>query len=297
MSARILDGKQIASDLRAQIAETAAQVAGQGIVPGLATVLVGENPASMSYIKSKQNACHDAGFLAEDVRLPCTIAEEELIETIQGLNDRKDIHGILVQLPLPTGMDEQKVIAAISPAKDVDGFHPSNLGLLLRGQGCFVPCTPFGVVKMLEVAGIATPGKEVVIVGRSLLVGKPLAALLMQKSSHANATVTVCHSATRDLGERTSKAEILVAAIGRPQFVTADMVADGAVVIDVGINRIDDASRKRGYRLVGDVAYDEVAEKASAITPVPGGVGPMTVTMLMYNTLQSARGLRSQDPL
>ncbi|MFW5689856.1 MAG: bifunctional methylenetetrahydrofolate dehydrogenase/methenyltetrahydrofolate cyclohydrolase FolD [Spirochaetota bacterium] len=293
----ILDGKTISEALRQRIGDAAARAAEAGVRPGLATVLVGEHPASLSYIRGKQRACTELGIHAVDVRLATDITEDELISEIDRLNRRDEIHGILVQQPLPPHIDESAVVAAISPEKDVDGFHPVNLGRLMRGEPSFVPCTPYGIVKMLEAADVNPAGAEVVIVGRSLLVGKPLASLLMQKGPSANATVTVCHSATRDLAGITRRADILVAAMGQPRFITESMVREGAVVIDVGINRVDDPGRKRGYRLVGDVDYDQVAPRASLITPVPGGVGPMTVTMLLYNTVQSARGLRSQDPL
>ena len=297
MTTRILDGRAISQRLRAGIAEAAADSTRAGVVPVLATVVVGEHPASLSYVLSKQRACAELGIHAEDVRLAGDIEEAHLLRKLAELNDRPDIHGILVQQPLPPHMDEERVVAGIVPEKDVDGFHPVNLGRLLRGQKCFVPCTPLGIVRMFEEADVTTTGKRVVVVGRSLLVGKPVAILLMRKGEPGNATVTVCHSATRDIASITSKADILIAAMGRPRFITAEMVQEGAVVVDVGINRIDDPSTKRGYRLVGDVDYDSVAPRASLITPVPGGVGPMTVTMLLFNTVQAARGRSSFDPL
>jgi len=299
--ATILNGKEISAELRGRIAATVESV---GIQPGLATVLVGENPASVSYVTSKKQACENAGFKAVDVRLPADITQEALEKELEELNRRSDINGILVQQPLPDHLDTERAVSLVVPEKDVDGFHPVNLGRLMRGLKCFVPCTPFGVVWMLSTAGISTSGKNVVIVGRSLLVGKPLALLLMAKTTDqdkvfrsGNATVTVCHSRTANLEEVTRSADIVVAAMGTPEFIKGSMVGDGAVVIDVGINRVPDASKKSGHRIVGDVAYDEVEPIASAITPVPRGVGPMTVTMLLYNTLQSARGLYSQDPL
>jgi len=297
MRTGILDGREISQKLRGEIGRAATAATNAGITPGLATVLVGDHPASLSYIRSKQQACADLGIHAEDVRLPAQTSQAELIEELERLNTRSDIHGILVQQPLPPQINESVVVSAIVPEKDVDGFHPVNLGRLVRGEPCLVPCTPLGIVKMLEEASVETSGRRVVVVGRSLLVGKPVAALLLQKSETGNATVTVCHSATKDLASVTAQADILIAAIGRPKFITGAMVREGAVVIDVGINRIDDVSRKRGYRLVGDVDYEEVAPRASLITPVPGGVGPMTVTMLLYNTVQAARGLSSYDPL
>lgn len=297
--ATLLNGKEISSDLRAQIASV---VSATGVKPGLATVLVGENPASMSYVRSKQRACETAGFLAVDVRLPADITQNGLEKEIDALNARDDIHGILVQQPLPDHLDTERIVAAVNPDKDADGFHPVNLGRLMRGLKGFLPCTPFGIMWMLKTAGIETSGKNVVVVGRSLLVGKPVALLLMAKAAGdsmlpGDATATVCHSRTKDLEAVCRSAEILVCAMGRPEFVRGTMVGDGAVVIDVGINRVEDETRKSGYRLVGDVAFDEAEPRASAITPVPGGVGPMTVTMLMYNTLQAARGLYSQDAL
>jgi methylenetetrahydrofolate dehydrogenase (NADP+)/methenyltetrahydrofolate cyclohydrolase len=299
--ADILDGKALSESVHAQIAEV---VRTSGVTPGLATILVGDDPASQSYVRSKQLACERAGFHAEHVGLPASTTQAELEDVISALNHRDDIHGVLVQQPLPSHINTELIVAAVDPDKDVDGFHPVNLGRLMRGDRGFLPCTPFGVTLLLSSAGIPVAGRNVVIVGRSLLVGKPLALMLMAKgrkedalSGSGDATVTVCHSRTRDLASVTRAADILVSAIGRPEFITRDMVGDGATVIDVGINRVEDSTRKRGYRLVGDVLYDEVSERAGAITPVPGGVGPMTVTMLLYNTLQSARNLYSQDPL
>ena len=299
--ADIIDGNALSKSLREQIAETR-HIA--GVTPGLATILVGDDPASASYVRSKQRACERAGFYAEDVRLPEDITQAELEDVIRRMNAREEIHGVLVQQPLPTHINTEAVVAAVDPDKDVDGFHPVNLGRLMRGDRGFLPCTPFGIARLLSSAGISVSGKNVVIVGRSLLVGKPLALLLLAKvgpggrlQETGDATVTVCHSRTRDLSSVTLGADILVCAMGRPEFVGADMVRSGATVVDVGINRVEDLTRPRGYRLVGDVMYDEVSEKAGAITPVPGGVGPMTVTMLLYNTLQSARNLYSQDPL
>lgn len=299
--ADIIDGSALSKTLREQIAETRRTAR---VTPGLATILVGGDPASQSYVRSKQRACERAGFHAEDVRLPEETTQAELEDVIQRMNARKEIHGVLVQQPLPVHINTEAVVAAVDPDKDVDGFHPVNLGRLMRGDRGFLPCTPFGITRLLSSAGISVSGKNVVIVGRSLLVGKPLALLLLAKMGQGgglretgDATVTVCHSRTRDLSSVTLGADILVCAIGRPEFIGADMVRDGATVIDVGINRVDDPAKPRGYRLVGDVMYDEVSEKAGAITPVPGGVGPMTVTMLLYNTLQSARSLYSQDSL
>jgi methylenetetrahydrofolate dehydrogenase (NADP+)/methenyltetrahydrofolate cyclohydrolase len=297
MQPRILDGKALAGDLRERIKSAVRTMSAEGLVPGLATVLVGNNPASVSYVRSKHRTSEEVGIRTIDVTLPEECSAEQLSDAVAELNERSDVHGILIQQPLPAHLDAEVHVAAVAPAKDVDGFHPENLGRLMRGRRCMVPCTPLGVVHMLAAGGISTRGANVVIVGRSMLVGKPLASLLMQKNDTGNATVTVCHSATRDLPEHTRNADIVVAAIGVPGYVTADMVQEGAVVIDVGINRVDDSSRRRGYRIVGDVDYENVAPKTSAITPVPGGVGPMTVVMLMYNTVQAARGAYSQDPL
>jgi len=297
MQPRILDGKALAGDLRERIKSAVRTMSAEGLVPGLATVLVGNNPASVSYVRSKHRTSEEVGIRTIDVTLPEECSAEQLSDAVAELNERSDVHGILIQQPLPAHLDAEVHVAAVAPAKDVDGFHPENLGRLMRGRRCMVPCTPLGVVHMLAAGGKSTRGANVVIVGRSMLVGKPLASLLMQKNDTGNATVTVCHSATRDLPEHTRNADIVVAAIGVPGYVTADMVQEGAVVIDVGINRVDDSSRRRGYRIVGDVDYENVAPKTSAITPVPGGVGPMTVVMLMYNTVQAARGAYSQDPL
>lgn len=295
--ADILSGTEISTSIRKQIQATAMRLAGEGRPAGLATVLVGEHPASLSYIRSKQRACADAGIEGNDIRLDASITEAELISRIAQLNEDSAVHGILVQQPVPRHIDAERVIAAIDPAKDVDGLHPVNLGRLMRDLPGLVPCTPYGVVRMLEAAEVSTSGARVVIVGRSLLVGKPLSALLLRKADNGNATVTVCHSRTRDIAAICREADIVVAAIGSPGFVTDQMVREGAVVIDVGINRVVDASRKRGYRLVGDVDFESVSQKARLITPVPGGVGPMTVTMLLHNTVQAAQGKSSFEEL
>jgi len=289
MAAQIIDGKEIAKTIRAELAKEIEGLAKKGITPGLAVVLVGENPASQSYVRSKNKAAHEIGIYSEQHTLPAETTEEELLKLVGELNANPKINGILVQLPLPDHIDEHKVINAILPEKDVDGFHPVNTGKLMIGEGGFKPCTPYGVVKMLQYSGVETEGAHVVVVGRSNIVGKPVANLLLQKQKGANATVTICHSRTKDLPAVTRQADILIAAIGRAEFVTADMVSEDAVVIDVGVNRVDDSSRKRGYRLVGDVKFDEVSEKCKAISPVPGGVGPMTITMLLYNTVESAK--------
>lgn len=290
MSAKILDGKKLAAEMRAEIARGVEELkAKAGVTPGLGVMLVGENPASLSYVKAKEKACAEAGIRSLDIRLPAAAAPEEVLARIRGLNLDPLVHGILVQLPLPGGLDGREVIRAIAPEKDVDGFTPENVGNMVIGEPCFLPCTPHGIVKMLERAGVETAGRHAVIVGRSDIVGKPAALLLMRKAPGGNATVTVCHTATKDLASFTRRADILVVAAGRPGTVTGDMVKPGAVVIDVGVNRIPDASRPRGYRLAGDVDFDSVREVASLITPVPGGVGPMTITMLLYNTLEAAR--------
>ena len=290
MTATVIDGKQMAEDIRGEVAEeTRAFKERSGITPGLAAVLVGSDPASAVYVRNKRRACDEAEMFSETFELPEETTQEELIALVRELNADSRFHGILVQLPLPAHIEEREVILSIDPDKDVDGMHPINGGRLLEGNPRFLPATPAGVQQMLIRTGNDPAGKHVVIVGRSNIVGKPLSVLLMQKAPGANATVTVCHTGTRDLAAFTLQADIVVAAIGRPRALTADMVADGAVVIDVGINRVDDATRKSGYRLVGDVDYDAVAEKASAITPVPGGVGPMTIAMLLTNTLRAAR--------
>ena len=290
MTATVIDGKQMAEDIRGEVAdETRAFKERSGITPGLAAVLVGDDPASAVYVRNKRRACDEADMFSETFELPAETSQEELIALVRQLNTAPRFHGILVQLPLPPHIEEREVILSIDPDKDVDGMHPINGGRLLEGSPRFLPATPAGVQQMLVRSGNDPAGKHIVIVGRSNIVGKPLSILLMQKAPGANATVTVCHTGTRDLAALTRQADVVVAAIGRPRALTADMVADGAVVIDVGINRVDDATRKSGYRLVGDVDYDAVAEKASAITPVPGGVGPMTIAMLLTNTLRAAR--------
>ncbi|MFL5491772.1 MAG: bifunctional methylenetetrahydrofolate dehydrogenase/methenyltetrahydrofolate cyclohydrolase FolD [Gemmatimonadales bacterium] len=288
MTARVLDGTAIAQTIRTEVAAQVAKLSAQGQKPGLAAVLVGEDPASAVYVRSKGKACEEAGMHSVTLRLPANTSEAELLETVDRLNADQQIHGILVQLPLPKHINSERVLRRIDPIKDVDGFHPVNVGKLVIGdQTAFRPATPYGVQQMLIRSGIDTRGAHAVIVGRSNIVGRPMANLLIQQGPGGDATVTVCHSKTRDLPAVTRSADILIAAIGKAQFVTADMVRPGAVVIDVGINRVDDSSRPRGYRLVGDVAYGPVSQVASAITPVPGGVGPMTIAMLLQNTLQA----------
>ena len=290
MAAGIIDGKQVAADMRAEIKEQTATLRETlGIQPGLAVVLVGDNPASKSYVSAKEKACAEAGFASFDHRLPQDTSEESLLALIDRLNHDPAVDGILVQLPLPRHIDENRVIMAIDPEKDVDGFHPVNVGRMLIGQPCFLPCTPHGILHLLKRSGVSTDGAHTVVVGRSNIVGKPVASLLLQKSALGNATVTLCHTHTRDLAAFTRQADILIVASGRPGTVTGEMVRPGAVVIDVGVNRVEDPDSPKGYRLVGDVDFDSVRQVASLITPVPGGVGPMTITMLLYNTLEAAR--------
>jgi methylenetetrahydrofolate dehydrogenase (NADP+)/methenyltetrahydrofolate cyclohydrolase len=289
MSAKILDGVALGKTIRAEVAAEVARLGGDRRKPGLAAVLVGDDPASAVYVRSKGKATEEAGMYSETIRHPATISESELLAIVDRLNADPRIHGILVQLPLPKHIDSEKVLFRIDPAKDVDGFHPVNVGRLVTGdKKAFRPATPYGVQQMLIRNGIETKGAHAVIVGRSNIVGKPMANLLIQQGPGGDATVTVCHSRTKDLPGVTRSADILIAAIGRAEFVTAEMVKPGAVVIDVGINRVDDASQAKGYRLVGDVAYASVAEKASWITPVPGGVGPMTIACLLANTVTTA---------
>ena len=288
MTAKIIDGKQVAADMRAELKEKVAELKTQGVTPGLAVVLVGDDPASKSYVTAKERACEEIGIYSNDNRLAADTSEEDLLTLIDKLNKDSKVNGILVQLPLPKHIDEDKVLLAIDPAKDVDGFHPVNVGKMVVGQDAYLPCTPHGVIQLLLRSNVKLEGAEVVVVGRSNIVGKPVANMLIQKSPTGNATVTVCHTRTKNMAEHVKRADIVIAAAGWPNTVTADMVKDGAVVIDVGVNRVEDATKKRGYRLVGDVDFEGVKEKASLITPVPGGVGPMTITMLLYNTVQSA---------
>jgi len=286
--AQIIDGKAIAAQVRAEVkAEVEAWVQAGHRPPYLAVILVGDNPASASYVRGKTKAAAEVGIASDTLHFDTSISEAELLAEIARLNDDEGVDGILVQLPLPDHIDSGRVLNAIRPDKDVDGFHPINAGRLLLGEPGFVPATPAGILELLRRSGIETTGKHAVVVGRSNIVGRPLAALLLHRG--IDATVTVCHSRTRDLAALTRTADILVAAIGRPRYITADMVREGAVVIDVGINRVDDPSHPRGYRLVGDVDFEAVAEKAGWITPVPGGVGPMTIALLLRNTLYAAQ--------
>lgn len=289
MAAKIIDGKQIAEGMRAELKAEVADLAKKGIVPGLGVILVGDDPASKSYVAAKQKACSEIGIFSDDNHLPENTSQKELLSLIKRLNKDPKIDGILTQLPLPKHIDEAEVLLAIDPARDIDGFNPINVGKMVLGQKTYLPCTPHGVVRLLIKSGVKIEGAHVVIVGRSNIVGKPLANILLQKSPLGNATVTICHTRTKNLAEHTRRADIVVAAVGRPDSITADMIKDGAVVIDVGINRIEDASKKSGCRLVGDVDFENVKEKASLITPVPGGVGPMTITMLLYNVVDAAK--------
>jgi len=284
----VIDGKAVAAAVLEECRSEVAELKAKGITPGLAVVLVGDDPASHVYVGSKVRTCGDLGIYSRKIVLPAETTQEELLTVVRELNADSAIHGILVQSPPPKHIDEEAIIRALDPRKDVDGFHPENVAkLALEDKTGFVPCTPAGSMRLLAAAGVKTAGAEAVVIGRSMIVGKPMALLLMAKGS--DATVTVAHSRSKDLAAICRRADIIVAAVGRPEMVKADWVKDGAVVIDVGINRIDDATKKSGYRLVGDVAYDEVAPKCAAITPVPGGVGPMTIAMLMKNTLQAAR--------
>ena len=289
MSAKIIDGKQIASDIRTELKAEVEKLKQKGITPGLGVILVGQDPGSVSYVTAKEKACAEIGIYSDDNRLPENTSEKALLALVNKMSKDPKIHGILVQLPLPKHIDDQKILSAVDPAKDVDGFHPVSVGKMVTGQKTFLPCTPNGVVQLLLRSGVKLEGAEVVIVGRSNIVGKPLANMLMQKSSAGNATVTVCHTRTKNIAAHTKRADIVIAAAGKPNTITADMVKDGAIVIDVGINRVEDATKKSGFRLVGDVDFEGVSKKASLITPVPGGVGPMTITMLLYNTVESAK--------
>jgi methylenetetrahydrofolate dehydrogenase (NADP+)/methenyltetrahydrofolate cyclohydrolase len=288
--AKLIDGTALAKKIRAEVATDVAALREQGVVPGLSVVLVGEDPASAVYVGAKEKASREAGMAGETIRLAATTSQAELLALVEQLNQDEKVHGILVQMPLPKQIDPDTVIRHIRPDKDVDGFHPVNVGKLLIGHSDgFAPCTPAGVQRMLVEYGVETKGAEVVVIGRSTIVGKPMAALMVQSGAGADSTVTVCHSRTRDLAAHTRRADILIVAAGRPRMVTADMVRPGAVVIDVGMNRIADATTKSGTRLVGDVDFDSVRRVASLITPVPGGVGPMTIAMLLRNTVRAAQ--------
>jgi len=297
--AKIIDGKKIAAEIRGELKSSVSAIKEKtGVVPGIAVLLIGDNPASKIYVSMKEKACKELGIYSEKHAIDKTITTEDLIKKIEELNNSSKIHGVLVQLPLPDHVCEKDVLEAVSVDKDVDCFHPYNVGRMLIGNPAFLPCTPAGVQELLVRSGISPEGKNVVIIGRSNIVGKPLFSILCQKAKNANATVSMCHSRTKNLHEIASQADILVAAIGRPEFVKAGMVKPGAVVIDVGVNRVEDTSREKGYRLTGDVDFEAVKEKASAITPVPGGVGPMTIAMLMKNTVAACRrqlGMKEND--
>lgn len=289
---KLIDGKELARSLRAEIAAgVAALKSEKGVTPGLAVILVGDNPASVSYVTAKEKACTEAGMLSREIRLPAETTEEELVSLVKKLNCDPEIHGILVQLPVPKHIRDKAVIDAIAPEKDVDGFTPVNVGKMMIGDECFLPCTPHGIVKLIEFSGMDIRGRHAVVIGRSNIVGKPVAALLARKDT--NATVTLCHTGTPDVGHFTRDADIVVVAAGRPNTLTGDMLKEGAVVIDVGVNRIPDATKPKGFRLVGDADFESCSKVAGAITPVPGGVGPMTITMLLWNTLESARRVRA----
>ncbi|MBI2857636.1 MAG: bifunctional 5,10-methylene-tetrahydrofolate dehydrogenase/5,10-methylene-tetrahydrofolate cyclohydrolase [Chloroflexi bacterium] len=298
MTAKLISGAEVAAQIREELKGRVKESISKGVKPFLSVILVGEDPASVSYVTSKAKGAQEVGMHEETVRLPANTTEADLLKVIDRMNLDPKVHGILVQLPLPRHIDEKKVLDRILPSKDVDGFHPMNVGKLLIGEPDFMPCTPHGVQQLLVRSGISPEGKHVVICGRSNIVGKPLAAILVQKKKGANATVTMCHTGTKDMAKYTLQADILVAAMGVPRAITADMVRPGTVVIDVGVNRIVDPSKEKGFRLVGDVDYEAVKERASFITPVPGGVGPMTVTMLLVNTVRAAErraGIVSPD--
>jgi methylenetetrahydrofolate dehydrogenase (NADP+)/methenyltetrahydrofolate cyclohydrolase len=287
----IIDGKKISQEIKDEVRSATERFKSEkGFVPGLAFILVGENPASQAYVKSKGKSCEEIGFYSVTERVPETTTEAELLAMIDRFNRDERIHGILVQLPLPKHINEQRVIEAISPAKDVDGFHPANVGKMMIGIDTFFPCTPYGIVELLKRTNIDPSGKHVVVVGRSNIVGKPIANMLVQKKEWANAIVTIAHTAAKDISYYTKQADILIAAVGKAHAITKEMVKPGVVVIDVGINRVVDTTTKSGYRLTGDVDYESVKEVAFAMTPVPGGVGPMTIAMLMVNTLKAAGG-------
>jgi methylenetetrahydrofolate dehydrogenase (NADP+)/methenyltetrahydrofolate cyclohydrolase len=286
----LIDGNAIGTTMRAELSSEITKLETAGVTPGLAVVLVGDNPASEVYVRMKGKACDAAGLYHETIKLPKDTSEAELMGVLERLNANPRIHGILVQLPLPKQIDTNRTLHRVDPRKDVDGFHPENVGKVAAGDPSgFRPATPYGVQQLLIRSGVETKGAHAVVIGRSNIVGRPMASLLLHDGPGGNATVTVCHSRTRHMEQHTREADILIVAIGKPEFVTGDMIKPGAVVIDVGVNRVDDPTRKQGYRLVGDVKFQEAKQVASAITPVPGGVGPMTITMLLYNTVQAAR--------
>ena len=291
--ALIIDGKAIAAQVRSEIEKEIKTLHGRSVTPGLGVILVGENPASMTYVKMKQKMCEELGIITKEFRPDAGITQEELMSLTNEFNSDPEIHGILIQLPLPDHIDEESALSNLSPEKDVDGFHPVNVGKMTLGEGGFTPATPAGIRELLMKSGNDPEGKHVVIVGRSRLVGRPLLNLLTQKRKGGNATVTLCHTRTKDLSSHTNRADILIAVAGMPEFIDGSMVKKGVVVIDVGTNRVKDSTKKSGYKLVGDVHFDSVSEKAAAITPVPGGVGPMTIMMLMKNCVKAAGGWSS----
>jgi len=297
VTATIIDGTEIAKEVRAEVARKVENLKRKyNVTPGLAAVLLGDDPASASYVRGKERACQEAGILTKTFHLPQTVSQVEVLDLVGQLNKDSTYHGILTQLPFPPQVNEPKVIRSINPAKDVDGLHPFNVGLLVLGEPIFIPATPFGIQQLLVRTGHDPAGKHVVVCGRSNIVGKPMAILMAQKRKGANATVTVCHTGTRNLAEITRQADILIAAMGSPRVIKADMIKKGAVVIDVGVNRVDDPSRPRGYRLEGDVDFEAAKEVAGAITPVPGGVGPMTIAMLLMNTVRAAQVAAGLSP-
>ncbi|MEC7108354.1 MAG: bifunctional methylenetetrahydrofolate dehydrogenase/methenyltetrahydrofolate cyclohydrolase FolD [Verrucomicrobiota bacterium] len=291
MSAQLIDGKSISADIRNELKHRIADLNKRGVIPGLGVILVGDDPASKSYVAAKERACESIGIYSDDNRYSSKITEKDLLDKIESLNNDPKIHGILVQLPLPSHINSTLVLNAITPDKDVDGFHPVNVGKMMIGEDSFLPCTPHGIIQLLRRCNIETRGKHAVVIGRSNIVGKPIANMLFQKNMDTNATVTICHTSTNNLKDFTRNADIIIAASGQPNTLTSDMVKPGVVIIDVGVNRVEDLSKKNGFRLVGDVDFNGLFDIASAITPVPGGVGPMTITMLLYNTVKSAEKL------
>ena len=291
MSAQLIDGKSISADIRNELKHRINNLNKSGIIPGLGVILVGDDPASKSYVAAKERACESIGIYSDDNRYSSKITETDLLDKIESLNNDPKIHGILVQLPLPSHINSALVLSAIRPDKDVDGFHPVNVGKMMIGEDSFLPCTPHGIIQLLRRCNIQTRGKHAVVIGRSNIVGKPIANMLFQKNMDTNSTVTICHTSTNNLKDFTRTADIIIAASGQPNTLTCDMVKPGVVIIDVGVNRVEDVSKKNGFRLVGDVDFDGLFDIASAITPVPGGVGPMTITMLLYNTVKSAEKL------
>ena len=291
MSAKLIDGKSISADIRNELKHKINDLNKKGIIPGLGVILVGDDPASKSYVSAKERACESIGIYSDDNRYSSKITENDLLDKIESLNNDPKIHGILVQLPLPPHINSTLVLNAIAPNKDVDGFHPVNVGKMMIGEDSFLPCTPHGIIQLLKRCNIETKGKHAVVIGRSNIVGKPIANMLFQKNMDTNATVTICHTSTNNLKDFTRTADIIIVASGQPNTLTSDMVKSGVVIIDVGVNRVEDVSKKNGFRLVGDVDFNGLFDIASAITPVPGGVGPMTITMLLYNTVKSAEKL------